>query len=127
METLERKQLPEERGGDERAVAARECAQRAGEHAVERRVRFVLLRDLVDRFEHRHRVGEQHVLLAQRAIRLDGLGLRHNVEFTPAVTLERDPSRRLEARPEPAGRLADALRDGPYLAVSLSEDRDDAI
>src|SRR5262249_30679010 len=57
----------------------------------------------------------------------DGLGLRHDVELTPAVALERDPGRRLEARPEPAGRLADALRHGPNLAVPLSEDRDDAI
>ena len=67
VHTLEREQLPEEGRGDERAAQVAERPQRTGEHAVERGVGLAFLGDLVGGFEHRHRVGEQRVLLAQRA------------------------------------------------------------
>ena len=97
VEAFEREQLPEERGRDERASAGRERAQRAGEHPVQRRVRLALLGDLVDGFEHRDRVGEQRVLLAQHAVRLERLGLGHDVELAALVALERDPARSARA------------------------------
>ena len=127
MEALEREQLPEERGRHERAPGVDERAQRAGQHPVQRRVGFAVLGDLVDRFEHRDRVREQRVLLAQHPVGFEGLGLGHDVEIAALVALQRDPGGRLEAGPELARRLADPLGDGPDLAVALREDRDDPV
>src|SRR5690606_23078681 len=61
-------------------------------------------------------------------IPIDGLDLRDGVELAPPpVQLQRDMTRRLEARTEAARRLAHTLRHGADLAVVASDDRDDAI
>ena len=56
-------------------------AQRTREHPVQGRVGLTILRDLVDRFEHRDRVREQRVFLAQRTVRLERLDLGDDVEL----------------------------------------------
>ena len=67
-------------------------------------------------------------MLAQAAVGVDGLDLGDDVELAAApVALERDVGRGLEPRAEPAPRLADALGDGPDLAVPLGQDGDDAV
>ena len=121
MHALEREQLPEERGRDERVAQVAQRAQRARQHAVERGVGLALLGDLVDGFEHRHRVREQRVLLAQVPVRLDRLDLGDDVELAAPVALERDPARRLEAGAELGRGLADPLGDRPHLAVARVE------
>ena len=65
MEAFEGEQLPEEGRGHERVRRVGEGAERAHEHAVEGRSGLALLRDLVGGLEHRHRVGEAPVVLAQ--------------------------------------------------------------
>ena len=97
------------------------------EHAVERGVGLALLGDLVDGLEHRHRVGEAAVVLAQRAVGVDGLDLGDDVELAAPVALQRDVARRLEPGPEAAPGLAHALGHRPDLAVSLGEDGDDPV
>ena len=97
------------------------------EHPVERGVGLALLRDLVGGLEHRDRVGEAAVVLAQRAVGVDGLDLGDDVELAAPVALQRDVARGLEPRPEPAPRLAHALGHRPDLAVPLGEDGDDPV
>ena len=113
VEALEREQLPEERGAHHRRRVGGERAQRADEHPVQRGVRLALLRDLVDGFEHRDRMGQAAVVLPELAVAVDGLDLGDDVEVAAAaVALERDVGRGLEPGPEAAARLADALGDG---------------
>ena len=104
-----------------------ERAQRAHEHPVERGVGLALLRDLVGGLEHRDRVGEAAVVLAQRAVGVDGLDLGDDVELAAPVALEGDVGRRLEPGAEPAPGLADPLGDGPDLPVPLGQDGDDPV
>jgi hypothetical protein len=127
MDALEGEQLPEERGGDDRVPQLGERPERTAEHAVQRRVRLVLLRNLVDGFEHRDCVRQQPVLLPQHPVRLERLRLGDDVELTAAIALERDPAHRLEPAAEPARRLAHTLGDRAHLAVPLGQDRDDPI
>ena len=129
VEALERQQLPEERRAHERAWAASaQRAQRAHEHPVERRVGLPLLGDLVGGLEHRDRVGEAAVVLAQRAVGVDRLHLGDDVEVAAApVALERHVAGGLEPGAEPAARLAHPLGHRPHLARALGEDGDDPV
>ena len=127
VEALERQQLPEERRAHQRAGVGGQRAQRAHEHPVERGVALALLGDLVDRLEHRHRVGEAAVVLAQRPVGVDGLDLGDDVELAAPVALQRDVAHRLEPGAEAAPGLADALGHGPDLAVALGQDGDDPV
>ena len=104
-----------------------ERAQRPDQHPVERGVALALLGDLVDGLEHRDRVGQAAVVLAQRPVGVDRLDLGDDVELAAPVALQRDVAGRLEPGPEAAPRLADALGHGPDLAVALGEDRDDPV
>ena len=128
MEPLEREQLPEERRAHQRAGLGRQRAERADEHPVQRGIRLAVLRDLVGGLQHRHRVGEAAVVLSQRAVGVDGLDLRDDVELAaPPVALERDVGGGLEPRAEAAAGLANSLGDAPDLAVPLGQDGDDAV
>ena len=127
VESLEREQLPEEGGRDERIARDAERAQRAREHPVHRRVGFTVLGHLVDRFEHRDGVGQERVLLAQCPVRVERLGLGHDVELAALVALEGNAAHRLEPGTELARGLADPLGDRADLAVALGEDRDDPV
>ena len=73
-------------------------AQRADEHPVQRGVGLALLGDLVGGLEHRDRVGEAAVVLAERAVGVDGLDLGDDVELAAPVALQRDVARGLEPR-----------------------------
>ncbi len=127
VKALEAQQLPEERRCDHRRRCGRQGAQRADEHAIERVVGLALLRHLVDGLEHRHRVRKTAVVLAERTVGVDGLGLGDHVELAALVALQREMRGGLEAPTESTARPPDALRDGPHLAAALGEDRDDAI
>ena len=81
VEALEREQLPEERRAHQRGRVLGERAQRADEHAVQRGVGLALLSDLVGGLEHRDRVREAAVVLPERPVGVDGLGLGDDVEL----------------------------------------------
>ena len=86
-----------------------ERAQRPHQHPVERGVGLALLGDLVGGLEHRDRVGEAAVVLAERPVGVDGLGLGDDVELAAPVALERDVGHRLEPGAEPAPGLRTPL------------------
>ena len=91
-------------------------------------VPLVLLGHLVDGLEHRLPGGEQPQVVADRQVRRDDLGLRDRVQRATAVVQhQRHVGERLQARPEPAGGLADPLRDRPDLAGALGHDGDDLV
>ena len=127
VEALEREQLEEERRAHQRGGMLGEGAQRPHEHPVQRGVGLALLGDLIGGLEHRHRVGEAAVVLAQRPVGVDGLGLGDDVELATPVALHRDVRHRLEPRPEPAPGLAHALGHGADLPVPLRHDGDDPV
>ena len=77
--------------------------------------------------EHRHRVGETAVVLAQRAVRVDRLELGDDVQLATGIALKRDVGGGFEASTEAAPGPADPLGDGADLAVRLGEDRDDPV
>ncbi len=107
--------------------SARQRLQGVGEHPVDGRVRLTLGCDLVDRLEHRHRMGERSVVLPEGTVRVDRLDLGDHVELTPAVALERHVARRLQPGTEPAAGLAHPLGDGPDPAVRTGEEGDDPV
>ena len=127
VEPLERERLPEEGRRDDGRRRGVQRAQRADEHAVERRVRFAIGRQLIDDLEDRGGAREVRVVLADRAEHVDALDLGHDIEVAPPVALHRDVRRRLEASTEPAPALAHSLGDRPHLPVLGGEDRDDAV
>src|SRR5262249_45834905 len=102
--------------------------QRAHQHLVEADVGLALLRHLIDGLEHGH--GGRHAIevLTHRPEMLDGLGLTHDAEITPALVQEQaDVAARLEPAPRPALGLAHALGHGPDLPVALGDEGDDAV
>ena len=99
VEPLEREQLPEERRAHERIGVLGQGAQRPHQHPVEGGVGLPLLRDLVGGLEHRDRVGEAAVVLAQRTVGVDGLDLGDDVELTTPVALQRDVAGGLQPAP----------------------------
>ncbi len=91
-------------------------------------VPLVFLGDAVDRLEHRLAGGEQREVVADRAMGGDDLGLGDRVERSSApVEHQVHVGERLQARPEPAGGLADPLRHAPDLAGALGHDGDDLV
>ncbi len=94
----------------------------------ESHVPLVLLRHLVDGLEHGLAGGEQREVLADRHVRRDDLGLGDRVERATAVIQHEVHVReRLQSCAEAAGRLADAFRDGPYLAGALGHHGHDLV
>ena len=122
VEALEAQQLPEERRGHDRRRALAQRPQRPDEHPVHRRGGLPLLGDLVDRLEHRHRMGEARVALPQRPVRVDRLDLGDHVELAAPVALQRDVAGRLEPGAEAAAALAHPLGHRPDLAVALGQE-----
>ena len=127
VEALEREQLPEERRAHERVGVLGQRAQRPHQHPVERGVGLALLRDLVGGLQHRDRVGEAPVVLAQRPVGVDRLHLGDDVELATPVALHRHVAGGLQPSAEAAPRLAHALRHRPHLAVTLGEEADDPV
>ena len=66
-------------------------------------------------------------MLAERAVGVDGLDLRDDVELAAPVALEGDVGRGLEPGAELGRGLADPLGDGPDLAVALGHERHDPV
>ena len=125
--TFECQQLPKKSRGDQRTAAARKRSERTGQHAIDRDIRIAFLGEMIDSFEHRDRVREQHVALTKRPVGFDGFALCEDIQVAALVELQGDMARGLKARTELALGTPDSFGDGSHFAMTLGEDRDDPI
>ena len=120
-------QLEEEGGDDQAAAGAGQRAQTAEQQLVEPGVGLLLLADLVGRLQHDLGARQPVQVVADGPEVVDRLGLGDDVQLPALVELEGDVAARLQAGSEAALGLADALGDGPDLAVTAGHEHDDAV